>query len=416
MNAIRSLYRTAVALGEGVRIALDSLRAYKLRTFLTTLGIVIGVSTVVTIVALVQGLNRAFTREIAQLGTSTLYIQKYPWLMTGGKWWEYRNRKNITMKEVTAIRRYSTYAEAVAPTVYTVRTLKYRDKKLNGAQIVGTTQDYLLTSNAIPDRGRFLTDVDVSHRRPVCVIGWEVADKLFGAEDPIGKRIQIGGHPARVVGVLQKKGEMFGFNLDTFVVIPIGFFFKLFGTHRSIDIEVRVKDPSQLEDAKYELEGILRRVRKVPPGAKNDFAINEQSMLMRAYRNLTTSLWAVAIGVGSISLLVGGIGIMNILLVSVTERTREIGIRKAVGAKNRDILWQFLVESMIIVALGVVIGTAIAVILANVIARFTPIPAAITAWVVVLGVLFVLAIGLIFGIYPASRAARLNPIESLRYE
>jgi len=416
MDAVRRFYRTLVALGEGARIALEALRAYKLRTFLTTLGIVIGVSTVVTIVALVQGLNRAFSREIAQLGTSTLYIQKFPWLMTGGEWWQYRNRKNITMKEVEAIRRYSRYADAVAPTVYTVRNVKYRDRQLRGAQIVGTNQDYLYTSNALPDVGRFLTDLDVSHRRPVCVIGWEVADKLFGLEDPIGKRIHIGGHPVRVVGVMQKKGEMFGFNLDTFVVIPIGLFHKLFGTHRSIDIEVKVKDPSELEDAKYELEGILRRVRKVPPGKKNDFAINEQSMLMRAYRNLTTSLWAVAIGVGSISLLVGGIGIMNILLVSVTERTREIGIRKAVGARNRDILWQFLVESMIIVALGVAIGTALAVVLAKLIASATPIPAAITPWVVVLGVIFVLTIGLVFGIYPASRAARLNPIESLRYE
>lgn len=412
----RKFYRTLVALSEGARIAFDALRAYKLRTFLTTLGIVIGVTTVVTIVALVQGLNRAFTREIAQLGTSTLYIQKFPWLMTGQSWWVYRNRKNITMKEVEAVRRYSRLAEAVAPAVYTVRNVKYRNKQVRGAQIVGTSQDYLYTSNAIPETGRFLADLDVSHRRPVCVLGWEVADKLFGSENPIGKRVHIGGYPVRVIGVLQKKGEMFGFNLDTYVVIPIGLFHKLFGSHRSIDIEVKVKDPALMEEAKYELEGILRRVRKVPPGKENDFAINEQSMLLQAYRNLTNSLWAVAIGVGSISLLVGGIGIMNILLVSVTERTREIGIRKAVGAKNRDILWQFLVESMLIVAVGVTIGILLAIGMAKLIASATPIPAAITPWVAVLGVVFVLTIGLVFGIYPASRAARLNPIESLRYE
>jgi putative ABC transport system permease protein len=413
---MRSLYRTLVALGEGVSIAIDALRAYKLRTALTILGIVIGVTTVVTIVALVQGLNRAFSREIAQLGTSTLYVQKFPWIMTGQSWWEYRNRKDITMKEVQAIQKYSQLADAVAPTLYTVRKVTYRNKELRGVQVLGTTQDYLYTSNAFPEVGRFLMELDVSHRRPACVIGWEVADKLFGREDPLGKRIQIGGHPFRVVGVLQKKGQMFGFSLDNYVVIPIGAFEKLFGGNRSIDIEVHVKDPSLVEDAKLELEGILRRVRKVPPGKKNDFAINEQSMLMQAYRNLTTSLWAVAIGVGSISLLVGGIGIMNILLVSVTERTREIGIRKAVGAKNRDILWQFLVESMIIVALGVMVGIVLAIGLAKLIAQATPIPAAITPWVAVLGIGFVLCIGIVFGIYPASRAARLNPIESLRYE
>ncbi|MDZ7372369.1 MAG: ABC transporter permease [candidate division KSB1 bacterium] len=410
------VYRTLIALREGVVIALDSLRAYKLRTVLTTLGIVIGVTTVVTIVALVQGLNRAFSREISQLGTATLYIQKFPWIMTGQSWWEYRNRKDITTKEVEAIRQYSQLVDAVAPTVYTRRNVTYRNKELRGVEIVGTTEDYLYTSNAFPEIGRFLTELDVSHRRSDCVIGWEIADKLFGREDPLGKRIQIGGHPVRVVGVLQKKGRMFGYSLDKYVVIPFGLFEKLFGGNRSIDIEVRVKDPALMEEAKLELEGILRRVRKVPPGKKNDFAINEQSMLIQAYRNLTTSLWAVAIGVGSISLLVGGIGIMNILLVSVTERTREIGIRKAVGARNRDILWQFLVESMIIVAVGVVIGIGLAIGLAKLIASATPIPAAITPWVAVLGILFILTIGTVFGIYPASRAARLNPIESLRYE
>ncbi len=391
--------------------------AYKLRTVLTTLGIVIGVTTVVTIVALVEGLNHAFTREISQLGTATLYVEKFPWIMKGNSFWIYRNRRDITMKEVRAIRKYATLVEAVAPTVVVTRDVKYRNRRVSGVRLVGTDENYMVTSNALPEIGRFLTANDVSHRRAVCVLGWEVAEKLFKGEDPIGKRVKVGGYPVRVIGVLVKKGKMFDFNLDTYVVVPIGLFRKITGVHRRVDqIEVKVKDPSLMEDARYELEGILRRVRKVPPGAKNDFAINEQSMLMQTYKNLTTSLWAVAIGVGSISLLVGGIGIMNILLVSVTERTREIGIRKAVGAKNRDILWQFLVESMFIVSLGVVIGIGLAIVLAKLIASMTPIPAAITGWIVALGIGFVLTIGLVFGIYPASRAARLNPIESLRYE
>ena len=411
------IYRTALSLWEGVRIAVDALMAYKLRTVLTTLGIVIGVTTVVTIVALVEGLNHAFTREISQLGTATLYVEKFPWIMKGNSFWIYRNRRDITMKEVRAIRKYATLVEAVAPTISVTRDVKYRNRRVSGVRVLGTDENYMVTSNAVPEIGRFLTPNDVSHRRPVCVLGWEVAEKLFKGENPIGKRIKVAGYPVRVVGVLAKKGKMFDFNLDTYVVLPIGLFRKITGIHRRVNqIEVKVKDPSLMEDARYELEGILRRVRKVPPGAKNDFAINEQSMLMQTYKNLTTSLWAVAIGVGSISLLVGGIGIMNILLVSVTERTREIGIRKAVGAKNRDILWQFLVESMFIVSLGVLIGTGLAIVLAKMIASMTPIPAAITGWIVALGIGFVLTIGLVFGIYPASRAARLNPIESLRYE
>ncbi|NOZ57101.1 MAG: FtsX-like permease family protein [Calditrichaeota bacterium] len=411
------LYRTALSLWEGVRIAVDALMAYKLRTVLTTLGIVIGVTTVVTIVALVEGLNHAFTREISQLGTATLYVEKFPWIMKGNSFWIYRNRRDITMKEALAIRKYATLVEAVAPTVATTRDVKYRNRRVSGVRLLGTDENYMVTSNAVPEIGRFLTPNDVSHRRAVCVLGWEVAEKLFKNEDPIGKRVKVGGYPVRVIGVLAKKGKMFDFNLDTYVVVPIGLFRKITGIHRRVDqIEVKVKDPALMEDARYELEGILRRVRKVPPGAKNDFAINEQSMLMQTYKNLTTSLWAVAIGVGSISLLVGGIGIMNILLVSVTERTREIGIRKAVGAKNRDILWQFLVESMFIVSLGVLIGIGLAILLAKLIASMTPIPAAITGWIVALGIGFVLTIGLVFGIYPASRAARLNPIESLRYE
>ena len=411
------IYRTALSLWEGVRIAVDALMAYKLRTVLTTLGIVIGVTTVVTIVALVEGLNHAFTREISQLGTATLYVEKFPWIMKGNSFWIYRNRRDITMKEVRAIRKYATLVEAVAPTISVTRDVKYRNRRVSGVRVLGTDENYMVTSNAVPEIGRFLTPNDVSHRRPVCVLGWEVAEKLFKGENPIGKRIKVAGYPVRVVGVLARKGKMFDFNLDTYVVLPIGLFRKITGIHRRVNqIEVKVKDPSLMEDARYELEGILRRVRKVPPGAKNDFAINEQSMLMQTYKNLTTSLWAVAIGVGSISLLVGGIGIMNILLVSVTERTREIGIRKAVGAKNRDILWQFLVESMFIVSLGVLIGTGLAIVLAKMIASMTPIPAAITGWIVALGIGFVLTIGLVFGIYPASRAARLNPIESLRYE
>ncbi|NIA32072.1 MAG: FtsX-like permease family protein, partial [Actinobacteria bacterium] len=226
-----------------------------------------------------------------------------------------------------------------------------------------------------------------------------------------------GGRKFKVIGVVEKKGSMFDFNMDNQVYIPIGIFQTAFGARwRSVDIQVKAISPAVIEDAEIELTGIMRRLRGLPPGKENDFAINKQSMLMDTYKNLTNVLWAVAIGVGAISLLVGGIGIMNILLVSVTERTREIGIRKAIGARKFDIMIQFLIESMMICALGVVIGLLVAIGVAKIIAATTPIPAAITLWIAALGVVFIVTIGLFFGIYPASKAARLNPIEALRYE
>jgi putative ABC transport system permease protein len=402
---------------EGVLIAFDALKAYKMRSILTTLGIIIGVTTVITIVALIQGLNRAFSKEISAIGTDTLYIQKYPWIMNDGDWFKFRNRKNITLEETEKVREASTLSLAVAPSLASRRTVKYDEKSVESVIVFGSTADYLITSNAVPEYGRFMTDIDVQHNRPVCVIGWEVANKLFDQVDPLGKRINIGGRKFRVIGVLEKKGAMFGFNMDIVAIIPVGAFQSAFGAQRrSVEVEVKVKSPDLIEEAEYELTGIMRRIRKLTPDKENDFAINKQSMLLDTYNQLTSTLWAVAIGVGAISLLVGGIGIMNILLVSVTERTREIGIRKALGARRADILWQFLIESMMICAIGVVLGTLLAVGLAALVAATTPVPAAITWWVVVLGLSFVVTIGLFFGIYPASKAARLNPIEALRYE
>jgi putative ABC transport system permease protein len=402
---------------EGIRIAFDALRSYKMRSILTTLGIVIGVTTVITIVAMIQGLNGAFSKEISAIGTDTIYIQKFPWVMKEDDWLKYRNRRNISLEESEKIKATSQLAIAVAPQIATSRTVKYGDKAVERVIITGTTADYLYTSNANPESGRFFSENDVTTNRAVCVLGYEVGEKLFGQSDPLGKRITIGGRKFRVIGVLDKKGSFFGWNMDVLAIIPIGAFQSAFGAQRrSIEVEVKLASPDKIEEAEYELTGIMRRLRKLTPEKENDFAINKQSMLLDTYNQLTSTLWAVAIGVGAISLLVGGIGIMNILLVSVTERTREIGIRKALGARKSDILWQFLIESMMICAVGVLIGILIAVGIAELVAATTPIPAAITWWIAILGLTFVVGIGLFFGIYPATKAARLNPIEALRYE
>ena len=404
-------------LGESIKIAFEALRSYKMRSVLTTLGIVIGVSTVITIVALVQGLNIAFEEQISKIGTTTVYISKFPWMMGDNEWFKFRNRPNITVKDAENLKKLSKTVVAIAPTTYTRRNAKYLNNTTEGVIIVGTTADYMETSNSLPELGRFLSETDVTHRRSVCVLGQDVLKTLFPAEDPIGKRITLGGRKFKVIGVAEKKGAIFGDSMDNMVVIPIGIFQTAFGArYRSIDIEAKVASPDMLEDAEIELTGLMRRIRGLGSDDEDNFAINKQSLLMDTYKQLTGTLWAVAIGVGAISLLVGGIGIMNILLVSVTERTREIGIRKAIGAKRFDIMMQFLVEALMICAMGVIIGVALAVGLAKLIAATTPLPAAITAWVAILGLVFVVAIGLFFGIYPARKAAKLSPIEALRYE
>ena len=404
-------------ISEGLGIAFQALKSNRLRTVLTTLGIFIGVVVITVIISVIQGLDAYVKSEISAFGTDTVYITRMPWMITNYEdYLEYSKRKLITDDHYEFVKKYTTLAEAISPEIITSRAVKYRNESLDEVAVVGTTEDYMTTQNVVSEYGRFLTSNDVDLRKNVCVIGWEVANNLFKNRDPIGERIKIGSNTFSVVGVLEKRGQMFGYSLDNYTFIPYSVFEKIYGTRRSFDVQVKAKDPEVLENMIDELTGVMRRARGLKVGESNDFSINQQSQIIDMYNSITRVLYIVLIGIGSISLVVGGIGIMNIMLVSVTERTREIGIRKALGAKNRIIMWQFLVESMFVSAIGVTIGILVSMGIAMIVRAVTPIPVNISLWVLFLGVGFTVTIGIFFGIYPASKAARLDPVEALRYE
>jgi putative ABC transport system permease protein len=406
-------------LSEGLRIALSSLLGARLRSFLTTLGIVIGVMTVIAIVAIIQGLDGAFEEQVAHLGAHTVYASKYAWFAKGqGVWFEMRNRKDFGRRELEAVEREVDLATAVAPMVSSRATVTEADHELQWVQITGTSARYLDTSGGVVAAGRFLGEPDVDLSRPSAVLGFEVAQRLFpglAAEAVLGRRIRVEGHSLVVIGTLARRGKLLGMDLDTLVLMPWTTFQQQLGGKRSMTLAVATT-PGRLEALQDQLTEVLRRVRAVPPDRPDDFALNRQEQFLKLYHQLTGALYGVAVAVGLMTLLVGGIGIMNIMLVSVTERTREIGVRRALGARRRTILLQFLIESSAVSGLGGAAGTALGLGAAQLVALLTPLAATVAPSAVALGLSFSAVVGLLFGSWPAWRAARLDPVEALRYE
>ncbi len=404
-----------VDLLEGGRIAVRTLGVNRLRTVLTLSAVGIGVATLLAIVGIIQGLNGAFARQLASLGTATLNISRHPYVVTGD-WWKYRNRKQLTLAQMQALAQQSQLATAVVPEINEdSRDLTALDQSVSAVDLVGTLADFQKIWGYEVPAGRFLTDADSDAERQVMVIGADVASQLFPGRDPIGQSVRLDNRPYRVIGVLAKKGQLLGQSMDLIAIIPFNTFLAVYGK-RDFQIDVAVDDASQLDRLEDEVTGIMRRVRSVAPGEPEDFSVNRTEQLADTYRQLTGALYGVAMGVGLITLLVGGIGIMNIMLVSVRERTREIGVRRALGARRRTIVVQFLLEASLVSAVGGAIGTVLGLGAAKVVSLVTSLAAAVQPLTVVGGILFAAAVGLLFGIWPAARAAQLDPVEALRYE
>jgi putative ABC transport system permease protein len=404
---------------ESVQMALGSLKAHKLRSVLTIVGIIIGVTTVVGMLSLTEGLKKSVEDQVSSLGSNTLIVTKFPAIITSGKQWrEYSRRKNLTYEDALAIREVCSSVETVAPDIeiYPGEVIRYRGESTKRVPIWGVTHTYLQVYGYFVKWGRFITPDDVEHRRQVCILGTDIVDRLFLYEDPVGKYVRSGPHRFLVVGVLEEKGSFMGQSRDNMVLIPLTTLQKLAGENLEVDIGVLPKRPSAMQAAMDEVITLLRRRRGLTYEQPNDFEILTQDSLMEVFNNITGAAFAVVIGVASISLLVGGIGIMNIMLVTVTERTREIGIRKALGARRRDILWQFLIEATVLSGIGGALGILLGFSLGKLVGAVSPLPSIVPLWTMFLGLGFSSVVGMFFGIYPATKAARLDPIVALHYE
>lgn len=406
-----------IELREIFSIAFQAIRANTLRSVLTTLGIIIGIVAVTTMSTAIVGLREAFMNSISSLGSDVLYVDKFPWFAMD-RWEQFRNRKDITLEQYEKLKAVLKNYEAMAPTKRTFSaSVKRKDRSVQAALVIGTTEEYQRTSQLVLDEGRFLNELEVKSGRRVCIIGKDIQKELFPTENPINKEIRINNVPIRVIGILEKQGSGFlgAFSMDGQIIIPLKTFESIIGEARNrMRIDIKVGDVTKLEDAKEEIRAAMRIIRKVPPDKPDDFAINQQEAFKQMYDQTIGVIALAGIVITALSLFVGAIGIMNIMFVSVTERTKEIGIRKAIGAKTWSILLQFLVEAALLCILGGIIGLLLSYPLSLIINQF--LPTSLPIHIAFLSIMISAIVGLISGFLPAWKASRLNPVDALRYE
>jgi putative ABC transport system permease protein len=411
--------KLSLDLSESFKIAIGALAANKSRGGLTALGIIIGIVAVITTMTAANGLQNTFKQTFASVGSDVIYVSQRPWVQMGPDF-AMRNRPQISLAVSDALTAKLRGRAVVNPSISGQQNTKYGAKQLDDINIIGTTDKQVLVSSRVPKTGRFLMPFDVQYKRRVAVIGFDVADGLFGKSNPLGKQFKIGRYDFTVIGVMEKEGGSFfgGPNFDRQVHIPISTFAKTFGTSGGrINVNVAIRTPvgEKPEDFEFEAIGLMRTIRGLKPIEKDDFSINKLDTLLDAYNSTMGVVVLVGLAITSISLFVGGVGVMNIMLVSVTERTKEIGIRKAIGAKRRSILLQFLFESSIICLFGGILGLLISAGITAVI-NAKLMPASLSPFIVLVALAVSVLVGVVSGMIPAWRGARLDPIEALRYE
>ncbi len=402
---------------DSIVIALQAIWANKLRSFMTVLGNIVAVTSIVTVVTLIQGMNGMVADAlVSDIGADSFTIQRRPPILNEDDEERARNNPMITIEEADAIRAFSPIIASVAAQASRNASVSYRTEEIDNAQIQGVTSSYIDFSTFSVEIGRMMSPVEVDRGQPVALLGWGLADRLFTDINPLDKTIKIAGVNFRVVGVSEQKGSFFGNSQDNFAVIPLGAYQRLFGARQSLQLMVKPVTTDVMPSAMDDATVALRVKRRLKPTDPDNFGIFTADTILNIYRQVTSGIFAVLVGIVALSLVVGGIVIMNIMLMVVSERTREIGLRKALGAKRKDIMTQVLTESITLSTFGGMIGIALGSLAATAIAAFTPLPARLEVWSVVLGIGITAAVGLFFGAYPASRAASLDPIEALRRE
>jgi putative ABC transport system permease protein len=406
---------------ESAMMAIDTLRANKLRSALTILGVSVGVVTVIFMVSIIQGLNKAFAEQIEALGSNAIWATKFDPSFGHQPGPEELHRKDLTLEDADAIRREAPSVLSVSPIHRKIaETVRYSDKQSDTPILIGVTPYYEFTQSSYVSRGRFITDEDLRERSNICVLGQDLVRALFPYTDPLDKELKINGRPFHVVGVMEPLGNFLGQSRDNSIFVPITTFDKYYPDPPFPEVVfviiVRPISRAYVKSAIDEMTDILRRRRQDKFGQPNTFGISSQDALMDIYNQLTGATALVLTAVSFVALMIGGIGVMNIMLVSVTERTKEIGVRKAVGATRINILAQFLIEAVVLTAIGGLAGLAVGELLSFMVNKYSPLPAFVPLWAIAVGVGISAAVGIVFGLWPAWKAARLDPIEALRWE